>query len=126
MQQILFLLLWRMPGVWGETRWAGTQTPDPCSTRLIETKKQFLIVPEDSMCLRRRQWQPTPALLPGKPHGWRSLIGYSPCGRKESDTTERLHFHFLPGELNIVTETGFIFFDWENFSDIEPSGGSTY
>ena len=35
----------------------------------------------------------TPVLLPGKSHGWRSLVGYSPWGRKESDTTERLHFH---------------------------------
>ena len=42
----------------------------------------------------RRQWQPTPVLLPGKPHGWRSLVGCSPWGREESDTTERLHFHF--------------------------------
>ena len=33
--------------------------------------------------------------LPGKSHGWRSLVGCSPWGRKESDTTERLHFHFL-------------------------------
>ena len=41
----------------------------------------------------RRKWQPTPVLLPGKSHGWRSLIGYSPWGPKESDTTERLHFH---------------------------------
>ena len=32
--------------------------------------------------------------LPGKPHGWRSLIGYCPWGCNESDTTERLHFHF--------------------------------
>ena len=39
----------------------------------------------------RRKWQSTPALLPGKSHGWRSLIGYSPRGRKESDTTEWLH-----------------------------------
>ena len=37
---------------------------------------------------------PTPVLLPGKSHGWRSLVGYSPWGREESDTTERLHFHF--------------------------------
>ena len=35
----------------------------------------------------RRIWQSTPALLPGKSHGGRSLIGYSPWGRKESDTT---------------------------------------
>ena len=39
----------------------------------------------------RRKWQSTPALLPGKSHGWRSLIGYTPWGRKESDTTEWLH-----------------------------------
>ena len=44
--------------------------------------------------LWRRQWHPTPALLPGKSHGWRSLVGCRPCGRWESDTTERLHFHF--------------------------------
>ena len=42
----------------------------------------------------RRKWQSTPVLLPGKSHGQRSLVGYSPWGRKESDTTERLHFHF--------------------------------
>ena len=42
----------------------------------------------------RRQWHPTPVLLPGKSHGWRSLVGCSPWGRKESDTTERLHFDF--------------------------------
>ena len=42
----------------------------------------------------RRQWHPTPVLLPGKSHGWRSLVGCSPWGRYESDTTERLHFHF--------------------------------
>ena len=43
---------------------------------------------------RRRQWHPTPLLLPGKSHGRRSLVGYSPWGCEESDTTERLHFHF--------------------------------
>ena len=43
---------------------------------------------------RRRQQQPTPALLPGKSHGQRSLVGYSPWGSKELDTTEWLHFHF--------------------------------
>ena len=42
----------------------------------------------------RRQWHPTPVLLPGKSHGRRSLVGYSPWGRWESDSTERLHFHF--------------------------------
>ena len=43
----------------------------------------------------RRKWQPTPVLLPGKFQGQRSLVGYSPWGRKESDTTESLHFTSL-------------------------------
>ena len=42
--------------------------------------------------LWRRKWQSTPVLLPGKFHGQRGLVGYSPWGRKDSDTTERLHF----------------------------------
>ena len=41
--------------------------------------------------LWRRKWQPTPVFLPRKSHGWRSLVGYSPWGHKELDTTERLH-----------------------------------
>ena len=44
--------------------------------------------------LQRRQWHPTPVLLPGKSRGWRSLVGCSPWGREELDTTERLPFHF--------------------------------
>ena len=42
----------------------------------------------------RRRWHPTPVLLPGKSHGWRSLVGCSPWGRWESDMTEWLPFHF--------------------------------
>ena len=42
----------------------------------------------------RRRWHPTPVLLPGESHGRRSLVGCSPWGREESNTTERLHFHF--------------------------------
>ena len=40
----------------------------------------------------RRKWQPTPVFRPGKSHGPRSLVGYSPWGCKESDTNEKLHF----------------------------------
>ena len=51
----------------------------------------------------RRQWQPTPVLLPRKSHGQRSLVGYSRWGCKESDTTKQLHFtHF----------THFILYHW--------------
>ena len=46
------------------------------------------------MLSSRRQWQPTPVLLPGKSYWGRSLVGCSPWGREESDMTERLHFPF--------------------------------
>ena len=49
---------------------------------------------EENNRMGKRQWHPTTVLLPGKFHGQRSLVGYSPWGRKESDMTERLHFHF--------------------------------
>ena len=52
------------------------------------------IFPESLLLPRRRPWQPTPGLLPGKSHGWRSLVGCSPRGLEELDTTERLPFHF--------------------------------
>ena len=44
--------------------------------------------------LQRREWHPTPVVLPGKSHGRRSLVGCSPWGCEESDPTEWLHFHF--------------------------------
>ena len=52
-------------------------------------QKQYPVVD-----VRRRQWQPTPVLLPGKSLGRRSLVGCSQWSLEESDTTERLHFHF--------------------------------
>ena len=52
----------------------------------------------------RRKWQPTPVFLPGKSHGWRSMVGYSPWGSKESDTTEWFHFHFLFNLLYCPTQ----------------------
>ena len=50
----------------------------------------------------RRQWHPTSVLLPGKSHGWRSLVGCSPWGREEldmSDFTLTFHFHALEKEM---------------------------
>ena len=44
--------------------------------------------------IQRRQGKPTSVLLPGKSHEWRSLVGCSPWGHQESDTTEWLHVHF--------------------------------
>ena len=48
----------------------------------------------------RRKWQPTPVFLPGKSHGQRSLLDYSPWGRKELDMTERLHFTSLQRKIS--------------------------
>ena len=43
---------------------------------------------------QRRKWQPSLVFLPGESHGQRSLVGYNPWGRKESDTTEHAHKPF--------------------------------
>ena len=64
----------------------------PRYTHHLLRKKKFFVVPWAPFW--RRQWHPTPILLPGKSHGWRSLVGYGPWGLEESDTTERFHFHF--------------------------------
>ena len=52
--------------------------------------------------LWRRKWPPTPVFLPGKFHGQRSLEGYSPWGRKESDTTEHTHKHWTAKGLREI------------------------
>ena len=57
-------------------------------------KKRKISYKQHNLTPRRRQWHPTPVLLPGKSHGQRSLVGCSPWGREELDTTERLRFHF--------------------------------
>ena len=55
----------------------------------------------------RRRWHPTPVLLPGKSHGWGSLVGCSPWGREKSDPTEWLpftfRFHALEKEMAIYS-----------------------
>ena len=62
-----------------------------CLSTMQET---WVSIPGSGRFPWRRKWHSTPVLLPGKSHGQRSLVGYSPWGRKESDTTERLHFTF--------------------------------
>ena len=66
---------------------------------------------------RRRQWHPTPVLLPGKSHGQRSLVGCSPWGRWGLDMTEWLHFHFSlscigEGNGNPLQCSCLVFNDW--------------
>ena len=51
-------------------------------------------IPSHYVSKWRKQWHPTPVLLPVKSHGWRSLVGCSPWGREELGMTKWLHFHF--------------------------------
>ena len=55
--------------------------------------------------VRKIPWRserlPTPVFLPGESHGERSLVGYSPWGRKDSDTTERLSMHTATKKNNL-------------------------
>ena len=68
----------------------------------------------------RRQWHPTPVLLPGKSCGQRSLVGCSPWSRWGSDTTERLHFHFHALEKEMVTHSSVL--AWRIPGMREPGG----
>ena len=84
----------------------GTYEP-PCCSQVAEKRMAGGNVSKASLCfcplfykmeivniLQRRQWHPTPVLLPGKSRGRRSLVGCSPWGHQELDTTERLQFQF--------------------------------
>ena len=66
------------------------------------------------------KWHPTPVLLPGKSHGRRSLVGCSPWGHWESDTTERLHFHFHALEKEMATHSSVL--AWRIPGMGEPGG----
>ena len=68
-------------------------TPTSILSRSLVTKLWFYLKAAIHPA-RRRRWQPTPVLLPGKSHGQRSLVGCNPWGHEESNTTEQLHFHF--------------------------------
>ena len=76
--------------------------------------------------IRRRRWQPTPVLLPGKSHGWRSLVGCSPWGREESDTMERLHFSLHALEKEMATHSNVLVWRIPGAAepDMLPSVGS--
>ena len=73
-----------------------------CQTvnQVVNAKEKFLkeikslTLLNTRVIIQRRQWQPTPVLLPGKSHGWRSLVGCSPWGQEELNTTEQLPFSF--------------------------------
>ena len=81
---ILFQILFRDRLLQGTENGSGCYTVGPCRLSI-----SYIVA-----CIWRRQWHPTPVLLAGKSHGWMSLVGCTPWGREELDTTERLHFHF--------------------------------
>ena len=79
----------------GLPRWlSGKESACQCRTH-----KRWGINPWVGKTPRRRKWQPTPVLLPGKSHGQRSLVGSSAWGRRESDRNKWLsaHTHTLKG-----------------------------
>ena len=69
-----------------------------------------------------RRWHRIPVLLPGKSHGRRSLVGCSPWGHEESDTTERLHFHFSLHALEKEMATHSSVLAWRIPGTGEPGG----
>ena len=73
-----------------------------------------------NICIRRRLRHPTPVLLPGKSHGRRSMVGCSPWGLEESDTAERLHFHFYALEKEMATRSSVL--AWRVPGTAEPGG----
>ena len=73
---------------------AHVATKTQRSQKSINKEAMTVRFPAMSSSWGRRQWQPTPVLLPGESHGWRSLVGCGPRGQEESDMTERLRFHF--------------------------------
>ena len=73
-------------------KWKATKGKATNSYKRITTRLSVDSLAETAD--QRRQRHQTPVLLPGKSHGWRSLVGCSPWGHEELDTTERLHFHF--------------------------------
>ena len=97
------LILYHQPNfaglalVWGKSDAWGTKFKDALALRVAQTVKRLPIMRDtwvQSLVRKifwRRKWQPTPIFLPGKSHGQRSLVGYSPWGCKESDVIKRLH-----------------------------------
>ena len=85
------LCIWLVSGSLYSLPWCPLPFGQKASGDFFTTKKLGNAL---LFCHLRLRWHPTPVRLPGKSHGWRSLVGFSPWGLKESDMTERLHFHF--------------------------------
>ena len=93
---------------WTELREARLPWWVSCSRICLQCKRP-LFDPWVGKVPWRIKWQPTPVLLPRKSHGLRSMVGYSPWGRKESDMTERLHFTNQSHRRLISSESAYNF-----------------
>ena len=91
-----------------------------CTIALISHASNIMLKILQVRLQQRRQWQPTPVLLPGKSHGRRSLVGCSPWSPYESDTTERLQFHFHALEKEMATHSSIL--AWRIPETAEPGG----
>ena len=91
------------------------------SQRRMSSVAPILSITKSQNSYWRRQWHPTPVLLPGKSHGLRSLVGCSPWGHYESNMTERLYFHFsLSLEKEMATHSSVL--AWRIPGTGEPGG----
>ena len=98
---VLFLILWGTSILISGGFPGGAGGKDPtCQCR---RRKRLGFNPWVGKIPWRRKWQPTPVCLPGESHGQRSLAGYSPWGRKESDTTWPLSTCWPPYWLHQCT-----------------------
>ena len=100
-----------MPRIWKQTETNETN----CISVWQQTQKKELF----QLVL---EWHPTAVLLPGKSHGWRTLVGCSPWGHEESDTTEQPHFDFHFHALEKKMATHFSVLAWRIPGTGEPGG----
>ena len=126
---LLFLNSWSVAFIWEMclTRVGFLSTILACCFWYVY--ETFNLLHICNIYLRRRHWRPTPGLLPGKSHGWRSLVGCSPRGLEELDTTERLQtrlskfpftFHFHALEKEMATHSSVL--SWRIPGTVEPGG----
>ena len=80
---------WIVKELFNKTKWQSTEWEEIFANDIFDRK----FIPKIYKDFAQLKWQPTPVLLPGKFHGWRSLI--SPWGLKESVMTEWLHLLHL-------------------------------
>ena len=110
-------------GVWSVSHWTTREIPEIFKLSSAEMEKAVDREVIERLEIKwRRKWQPTPVFLPGKSHGRWSLVGCSPWGREESDTTEKFTFTFHSYALEKKMATHSIILAWRMPGTEEPGG----